>query len=150
MKPQFSKERKEVSTSPAWESSEQHLPPYQVGAPGGVKSLSPPTLALWFLPSLPSTRWHHFSQCIEITISFLPSFFAWLAYILMERTYFWKVTKIGLRHLSWVWTEGSCWATQSKRCIPTLGISKMVLKLKRKVCRWHWVTKSRLGESDLS
>lgn len=81
-----------------------------------------PSLALGFLFLLLSTCWCHFSQCIEITISFFPSFLAWLAYILMERTCFWKMTNVGLSHPSWVWPEGNCWATQSRR-----GQSKMSL-----------------------
>lgn len=39
-------EKCRVSSSTAWESSEQHFPSYQVGAPGDMKSLSPPSLAL--------------------------------------------------------------------------------------------------------
>lgn len=40
---------------------------------GDIKSLFSLSLVLSFLPSLPSIRWHRFSQCVEITILFFVS-----------------------------------------------------------------------------
>lgn len=74
--------------------------------------VSPALTAIDLLASLQSVYRNHY---------FFPPFLAWLAYILMEKTCSWKVTKVGSRRLRRVRTVGSCWATQSKRCNSKTG-----------------------------